>query len=111
MKANCFTIISIILVTLLSFFTLIGEIGSIVSPDNLFTESLRQGSYIYLQFVSILENKNEFEEETNEDDLSICIHLKNNNPHDIKFYFSNKKPAFVKEIVFFDKISRSPPFI
>ena len=110
MKANCFTIISIILVTFLSFFTLLSGLGSSVSSDNLYIESLRQESYICLQFVSILENKNEFEEETYED-VSISFYLKNNNPHDIKFYFSNKKPAFVKEIVFFDKISRSPPFI
>ena len=111
MKLNCFTIISIILVTFLSFFTLLNGLGLSVSPDNLYTEFLRQESYIRLQFVSILENKNEFEEEAPEDDLSICFCLTNNYPNDIKFYFYNKKCLSVKQILFFNKITRSPPFI
>ena len=110
MKANGLTIISIIVVTFLFLFTLLNGLGLSVSPGNLYDESFRQESYIHLQLVSILENKNELEEETHGDESSMCFCLKNNYPHEIKFYVYNKKHASVKQMLFFDKSSRSPPF-
>jgi len=111
MKANHHTIISIILAIFLSFFTPLNGLGLSVFSDNMYIESFRQESCINLQFASILKNNNDFEEETPEDDLSTCLCLTMSHLHDIEIYFYNKKYVSVKQIVFFDKTSRSPPFI
>jgi hypothetical protein len=111
MKANHHTIISFILAIFLSFFTPLNGLGLSVFSDNMYTESFRQESCINLQFASILKNNNDFEDDTPDDDLSAFICLTNNHLHDIGIYSLYKNYVCVKQIVFFDKTSRSPPFI
>jgi hypothetical protein len=111
MKANHYTFISIILAIFLSFFTPIGEPGLTVFYGNMFTESLKQDSCTDLQYASILENDNEFENDTPDHDLSTCFCLTTNHLHEIEIYFLCKKSVSVKQILFYGKSSRSPPLI
>ena len=111
MKANRHIIISIILAIFLSFSTPLNGFGLSVFPDNMYTESFRQVSCINLQFALILKNNNDFEEKTPEDDLSTCLCSTINHLRDVEIYFYNKKCVSVKQILFFEETSRSPPFI
>ena len=111
MKANHHTFISIILAIFLSFFTPFSELGLNVFSDRMYTESFRQDSCIDLQYASILEINNEFENDTPDYDLSTCFCLTTKHLHQIKIYFLCKKYVSVKQILFFGKASRSPPFI
>ena len=112
MKANHYTFISIILAIFLSFFTPIGEPGLTVFYDNnLYTESLRQDSCKDLQYASILENDNEFENDTPDYDLSTCFCLITNHLHEIEIYFLSKEYVSLKQILFSGKSSRSPPLV
>ena len=112
MKANLHTFISILLAIFLSFFTPIGEPGLTVFYDNnLYTESLRQDSCKDFQYASILENNNEFENDTPDHVLSTCFCLTHRNLHGSEIYLRWKKSVFVKQILFSGKTSRSPPFI
>ena len=111
MKANHHTFISIILAIFLSFFTPFSEFGLNVFSDNMYSESFRQDSYIDLQYASILENDNEFENDTPDYDLSTCFCLTTNHLHEIEICFLSKKYVPVKQILFYGKSSRSPPLI
>lgn len=111
MKAKHHTIISIILAIFLSFFTPLSELGLNVFPDNMYTESFRKESFIDLQYASILENNNEFENDTPDYDLSNCFCITTKHLHKIEIYFLCKKYLLVKQTLFSGKASRSPPFI
>lgn len=111
MKANHQAIISITLAIFLSFFTPLNGLGLSVFPDNVYTESFRQESYIDLQFALVLKNNNEFEKETPDNDLSTCLCLTINHLHYIGIYSLCKNYVCVKQILFSGKSSRSPPVI
>jgi hypothetical protein len=111
MKANRHTIISIILAAFLSFFTPFSELGLNVFPDHMYTESFCQESCIDLQYALILNNNNEFENDTPDYDLSTCFCLTTKHLHKIEIYFFCKNYVSVKQILFSGKSSRSPPFI
>ena len=101
----------IILAIFLSFFSPFSGLGLKVFPDNIFAESFRQESYIDLQSGSILINNNESENDTLDDDFSALICLTNNHLHDIGINSLCKNYVCVKQILFSDNSSRSPPFI
>ena len=111
MKANHHTFISIILAIFLSFFTPVSELGLNVFSDNVYKESFRRDSCIDFQYASILENVNEFENDTPDYDWSTCFCLANSHLHEIENYFLSKKYGFVKQILFSGKSSRSPPLV
>jgi hypothetical protein len=111
MKANLHTFISILLAIFLSFFTPFSELGLNIFPDNMYAESFMQESCIDLQYASILENNNEFDNDTPDYDLSTCFCLTTNHSHEIGIYFLSKKDISVKQILFSGKASRSPPLI
>ena len=111
MKANHYTFISIILAIFLSFFTPFSEFGLNVFSDKMYTESSMQDSCIGLQYASIIENNNEFENHTPEYDLSTCFCLTSRKLHELEIYFLCKKYVSVKQILFSGKASRSPPLI
>ena len=111
MKANHHTFISIILAIFLSFFTPFSELGLNVFSDNMYTESFRQDSCIDLQYASILENNNEFENDTPDYDWSTCFCLTTDHLHEIEICLLSKKYGSVKQILFSGKSSRSPPLI
>ena len=111
MKANHNTFISIILAIFLSFFTPFSELGLNVFSDNMHTESFRKDSCIDLQYASILENDNEFENDTPDYDFSTCFCLTTKHLHEIEIYFLSKKYVSVNQILFSGKSSRSPPLI
>ena len=111
MKASHHTIISIILAIFLSFFTPFSELGLNVFPYNMYTESFRQESCIDFQYALILENNNEFENDTPDYDLSTCFCLTTKHLSEIEIYFLCNKYVSVKQILFSGKSSRSPPLI
>jgi nonstructural protein NSm len=111
MKANHHSFIFIILAILLSFFTPLSELCLNVFSDKMYTESSMQDSCIGLQYASIIENNNEFENHTPEYDLSTCFCLTSRKLHEVEIYFLCKKYVFVKQILFSGKASRSPPCI
>lgn len=111
MKANHHTFISIILAIFLSFFFPFSVLGLNVFSDNMYSESCRQDSCIDLQYASILENDNEFKNDTPDYDLSTCFCLTTNHLHETEIYFLSKKYVSVKQILFSGKSSRSPPLI
>jgi hypothetical protein len=111
MKANHHPFISIILAIFLFFFTPYSKLDLNVFSDSMYTESFRQDSCIDLQYASILENNNEFENDTPDYDLSACFCLTTNHLHEIEIYFLSKKYVSVKQILFSGKSSRSPPLI
>ena len=111
MKATHNTFISIILAIFLSFFTPLSELCLNVFSDNMYTESFRKDSCIDLQYAPILENDNEFENDTPDYDLSTCFCLTTNYLYEIGIYFLSKKYDSVKQILFSGKASRSPPLI
>ena len=111
MRANRYNIISIILAIFLSFFNPLNRLGLNIFPDNMYTESLMQESFIDFQYALIFKTEKEFEKETTDDDLLICLYLTNKHLHDIEVCFLCKNCISVKQILFFEKHSRSPPFI
>jgi hypothetical protein len=111
MKANLHTFISILLAIFLSFFTPFSELGFNVFFDNMYTESFKRDSCIDLQYASILENDNKFENDTPDYDWSTCFCLTTNYLYEIGIYFLSKKYDSVKQILFSGKASRSPPLI
>jgi hypothetical protein len=111
MKANHHIFISIILVIFLSFFTPFIELCLNVFSDNIYTEFFRRDSCIDLQYASISENDNEFENDTPDYDWSTCFCLTTNHLHGVGIYFLSKKYVSVKQILFSGKASRSPPLI
>jgi CheY-like chemotaxis protein len=82
MKANHHSFIFIILAILLSFFTPLSELCLNVFSDKMYTESSMQDSCIGLQYASIIENNNEFENHTPEYDLSTCFCLTSRKLHE-----------------------------
>ena len=111
MKPGSYTILFIILAIFLSFFTPLNGLGVSVSTDHMYAEPFRQESYINLKFASILKNDIELEEETSEDDLSICLRLKIDYLYDLEISFYKINRVSLKKILVFCKSSRSPPFI
>ena len=111
MKANHHTFISIILAIFLSFFTHFSELGLNVFSDNTYTESFKQDSCIDLQYVSILETDDEFENDTPDDDWSTCFCSTTNHLHEIGIYFLSNKYVSLKQKLISGKTSRSPPLI
>lgn len=107
MRANRQTIISIILAIFLFFFSPLNKLGLKIFPDNMYSESFKQESFIDLQHALILKT----EKETPDDDLSPCLYLTINHLHDIEASFVCKYCISVKKILSFEKTSRSPPFI
>ena len=111
MKANHNTFISIILAIFLSFSTPFIELCLNVFSGNMYTEAFRKDSCIDLQYASILENDNEFENDTPDYDLFTCFCLTTKHLHEIEIYFLSKKYVSVNQILFSGKSSRSPPLI
>ena len=111
MAPNHHTIISIIVAVFLSFFTPISELGLNVFPDNMYHGSFIQESCIDLQYASITENNNEFENDTPDYDFSTCFCLTTKHLDEIEMYFLCRKYISVRQILFSGKASRSPPFI
>ena len=101
----------IILAFFLTFFTPFCGLGLKVFPDNIYAESFRQESYIDFQSGSILINNNESENDTLDDDFSSLTCLTNNHLPDIGIYPLCKNVVCVKQILFSDNSSRSPPVI
>ena len=77
----------------------------------MYTESFKKDSYIDLQYASILENDDEFENDIPDDDWSTCFCLKTNHLHEIGNYFLSNKYVYVKQKLISGKTSRSPPLI
>ena len=111
MTANHHTIISIIVAVFLSLFTPFIDFGLNLSPDNMCDGSFIQESCIALQYASISENNNEYENDTPDYDLSTCFCLTTKHLHEIEIYFLCKKYVSAKQILFSVKASRSPPLI
>jgi hypothetical protein len=109
MKTNQQSFIFIILAILFSFFIPFSELGVNVFSDKMHTEFFRQDSCIGLQYAPILENNNEFENDTPDHVLSTCFCLTHRNLHEVEIYFRCKQYVFVKQILFSGKTLVRPP--
>lgn len=111
MKKSPSTTALIVVLILFFYPPILSALGGGSFFDIAHSKSLSQEFCVDLQYVLVLNTEKEFENDTPDDNLSTFICLSIDQLHGIETYSLCNKYAYVKQIWYSGKSSRSPPVI